>query len=162
MKNKAEIPPEICKILNDKVSGSNILLTKLNNYFQKNIRYFGSWHQIIPRLKKEFSNFQAILKYLTILDKQKNIESAGKVLQMYKESERSKYEIIYKELYPLVKNYNDILTISNSKTVLHVLLMLKKDVKNLKVIVSESRPKLEGRTAARFLAKHGIKIEFIT
>lgn len=156
------IDAELKKNLSDKISGSSELLRKLNNYLSKNRKNTQTIKRILPKLRKHFRSFENIQKYLFELNK---LVSAGKLKPEFFSNSateaRSNYKIFIKVL-PYFKMRNILLTISNSRTVLEFLKRIRKEKRNLQVIVCESRPRLEGRIMASALAKVGIKVQLIT
>ena len=150
------------RILSDKTSGSGELLLKLNDYLSKKQENVRNIQRSIPKLKKYFQSFENIRKYLLELNK---LIRAGKLspnfFTNFSSETRSNNKIFVNAL-SYFKRHKIILTISNSKTVFGLLTRIQKVNRNLKVIVCESRPKLEGRIMASSLAKVGIKVQLIT
>lgn len=150
------------KILSDKTSGSVELLRKLNNYFSRNRRNINHIRKIIPGLKKHFRSFENIQKYLSELERTMYYGKLPiRFFQKHK-TEVASIDKMFSKALPYFKNRNTILTISNSRTVYGLLAKLQKVNNSLKVIVCESRPKLEGRIIASRLAKAGLKLQLIT
>jgi translation initiation factor 2B subunit (eIF-2B alpha/beta/delta family) len=159
LKTGIEIPLELKKILQDNLSGSNLLRKKIILLF---IKDFKGNLKFIPYLKKELNTFGSITALLKRLEKQTTVKTAIEYLHGELDKEESAYVKIYKKLYPYIKNHKRILTFSNSRTVYSILTQFKRDNNRLTVIISESRPMNEGRILASALAKGKIKIEFIT
>lgn len=162
MDRKENIPLTLKKILSDKKSGSADLLYKLNSFFLKEAGNFPFHLRYIPILKKELAVFQAVVNYLCKLEKKKDKKSYLKFLTEVKLSEEEAYLRIFEKLSPLLNGHLRIVTLSNSRTVFRFLAHLKKERRDLTVIIAESRPRLEGRKLAAHLADAGIKTEFIT
>ena len=150
------------RIFSDKTSGSGELLLKLNDYLSKKQENVRNIQRSIPKLKKYFQSFENIRKYLLELNK---LIRAGKLSPEFftncSSKTRSNNKIFVNAL-PYFKRHKVVLTISNSRTVLELLKKIRKEKRNLEVIVCESRPKLEGRVMASSLAEVGIKVQLIT
>lgn len=162
MKKQDDIPSGLKVILNDKKSGSNLLLENLIRFFLNNLNNISNLKLFLPLLRKEFAPFAGIVNFLKGLEKQNSVEAVKEYLNREMNSDEKIYQRIYKKLSPLVKGHKRILTLSNSRTVLKVFTLFKKENKSLTVFVAESRPKLEGRIMAKELAKEKIKVELIT
>ncbi|MCL6100491.1 MAG: translation initiation factor eIF-2B [Bacteroidetes bacterium] len=150
------------RILSDKTSGSGELLSKINDYLSKKQENVQSIQRLIPKLKKHFQSFENIQKYLLELDKLIRRKKLSPSYFSNSASETKSNNKIFVNALPYFKRHKIILTISNSKTVFGLLTRLQKVNRNLKVIVCESRPKLEGRIMAYSLAEVGIKVQLIT
>lgn len=162
MKSFDDIPLELKKIIRDNKSGSSALQSKLSLFFLKNSKDFTRLKKSIPLLKEELKSFSGIISFLTGLEKFTSPVSAEIFLTRQKDNNELLYGSLYKKIFPLIKKCSVILTLSNSTTVYEILTRHKKNKNNFKVIIAESRPKLEGRVLAEKLVKAGIKIEFIT
>jgi translation initiation factor 2B subunit (eIF-2B alpha/beta/delta family) len=162
LKKQSEIPTGLKNILNDRKSGSNLLLEKLIRFFVDNLNDISYLKPFMPLMKKEFAPFAGIVNFLKGLEKQNSAESVKEYLLREMDSGEMIYRRIYKKLSPLVKSHKRILTLSNSTTVLKVISLLKNENKSLTVFAAESRPKLEGRVMAKQLAAEKIKVELIT
>jgi translation initiation factor 2B subunit (eIF-2B alpha/beta/delta family) len=158
--NNLSNPDLLLPILNDKRSGSQDLLIKINKILLNNIKRRESLKRIISILKKSFSEFQVInsnlVKYEKLLQKNqlKQLENYLKESSHYF---KDTYQTIFKKLYSCYSQTNFIFTLSNSRTIIEVLKLWKQQNKNIKVTVCESRPKFEGRIAAKELAKNGLE-----
>ncbi len=153
------------KILNDKTSGSTEILINLNNYFKKIINEPDKFKLTLQLAKKELSCFSSIDNYIKSLEKiysTKDSKALNDFINSFNELHQNKYQQLYKNAKPFLKNLKTVLTISNSKTLIEVFKLWRKDNRKLKVIVCESRPKNEGRIFAKALLKENIKVEFIT
>lgn len=152
-------------ILNDKKSGSQDLLIKINNILLKNINQPESLKEIIAVLIKSFSEFQVINSSLVRYEKLLQKKQFGQLENYLKESShyfKDTYQAIFKKLYSCYSKSNFIFTLSNSRTVIEVLKLWKHQNKKIKVVVCESRPKLEGRIAAKELALNDVSTYLIT
>lgn len=152
-------------IIKNKTLGSSQLVNKLNQYFLFNIDRKSNFTSDIKLVKKELGHFEIVNTYLKELELKIKKESKLQLvyfLRNYIEQELKRIEIIFKKIYPIIKNKNTVITLSRSGTVLEVLKLWKQKNNSLKVIVCESRPKLEGRLMAKELAKIGIKTVLIT
>ncbi len=152
-------------ILNDKTSGSSEVLFNLNKYFKKIINNRQKFRLAIQQAKEKLSHFSSIDNYLKSLEKiysAKDLKGLDDFINSFEEKHIARYERLYKNAKPSLKNLKTVLTISNSKTLVEVFSLWRKDNKNLKVIMCESRPKNEGRIFAKALLKENIKVEFIT
>ncbi len=160
MKKKIEI--EINKILNDKTSGSNDLLSNIHALLFQNSANLCELKFIIHKLKKAFPAFSGIQNYLYNLERTINRkDSIRKFFQDFNHTEKSVYNNIFKNALPYLKKKKNILTISNSKTVFEILTRLA-SVAKLSIFICESRPKYEGRILAEKLASRKIKTQLIT
>jgi translation initiation factor 2B subunit (eIF-2B alpha/beta/delta family) len=162
MKN---IPAKLNFILNNKTLGSSELALLLNDYFLsiRNNRHL--INKSIKLIKSSLGHFEVINSYLKefkfLLNHNDN-KVLLKFLREYSQNEEHKAQCIFKKLYPEVKKFTSVITLSRSKTVIEILKFWHKKNKKIKVVVCESRPKLEGRLTASELAKAGINVELIT
>ena len=150
------------RILSDKTSGSGELLLKLNDYLSKKQENVQDIQRLIPMLKRHFQSFENIQKYLLELDKLIRRKKLSPEFFTNCSSKARSNNKIFVHALPYFKRHKIILTISNSRTVLELLKRIRKEKRNLEVMVCESRPKLEGRIMASSLAKVGIKVQLIT
>lgn len=152
------------KIVKDNTSGSSEILFELHNHLKNEEKLITLFPEIIELTKKQFKTFQNIQKYLndmsTFLKKRKGLEIFF-----------NKYDHIFKKsLISLITNakiildnYSSFITISNSNTIFEVLKELSRSKKKIKIFISESRPKLEGRILAKKLSTFtNLKIYLIT
>lgn len=153
----------LTKLIDNKTSGSNELLFSLHKHIKKELKLFQLFPILILELKQKFSPFENIQKYLddlqVALKKENELE---KFINLYDEILLNIYDNIYSKCKNILINYSNFITISNSTTVFEILKRLKKDKSYIKVYVSESRPKYEGRILAQKLAKEKIKVQLIT
>ncbi len=151
------------KILSDKTSGSTELLIELHNHLKDERRVLQLFPEIIDIVKKQLSSFHSIQTYLdemkSYLNKEKNLDV---FFIKYDNKLQDPFTNLFEKSKKSLHNFNRIITISNSKTVLEILTRLNKLNKNLNVIVCESRPKLEGRILVKKLLENNIPVELIT
>lgn len=161
-KNLSDI--KLKNILNDKTSGSSEILIELHNHLKNQAKLIHLFPEIIELTKNQFQSFQNVQHYLnemnTFLKREKKLNG---FFERYDDIfENSKNRLVTNAVHILSK-YSSYITISNSKTVFDVFSELNKQKKKLKVIVSESRPKLEGRILAKKLsALNHVKVFLIT
>jgi translation initiation factor 2B subunit (eIF-2B alpha/beta/delta family) len=158
-----KIDDDLAKIISDKTSGSAELLLQLNSYFKKYFLDINNPPIFIQQLKKHFLSFRNIQVYLNkistlIANNKLSIDFFSSV----EKNINSIYDKIFANTLPLLKDENNILTISNSKSVFEILRRLHQVNKRTKVIITESRPNNEGRILAKKLLDEKIKVEFIT
>jgi len=150
-------------ILSNKTSGSSELVQLLNKYFKSVSKSKTKILNGIHKSKTKLGHFEAVNKYLNELKMSLgNQETMENFLRQYSDNQKNKIEIIFNKLFPLLKQKNKIITLSRSGTVLEVLKLLHQNNRKLKVVVCESRPKLEGRLMSKELAKFGVVTELIT
>lgn len=160
MKKKIEI--EIQKILSDKTSGSNDLLSSVHSFLLHNSENLPELKLIVNRLKKDLPTFANIQNYLDDLEriiKRKN--SVTNFFQKFNQMDKKVYDNIFQNAFTNLRGKKTLLTISNSKTVYEILYRLN-SVTKLSVFVCESRPKNEGRILAEKLSSKKIKTQLIT
>ncbi len=152
-------------ILDDKVSGSSELLGNLNSYFLQHVAQPEKIRKDIEILKEKLPHFSAINNYIIKIGKLLDSKDTKRLKSFLKEFDKLK-ENSHRKIYANAKEHlsklNNILTLSNSKTLLEVFKLWYKENKNIKITVCESRPKYEGLIFAKALAKAGIKVEVIT
>lgn len=106
-----------------------------------------------------------------LLEIEKSLEKGGSVVEL-KETvtstsknllDRSKKALmdIQKHSDGLIENGSTILTHSYSSTVIKTLIFAHEQGKEIEVMVTESRPLLEGRRTAKILTESGIKVTLI-
>lgn len=152
------------KILNNNISGSSEILLELHRHLKNEQSIIFLFPEIIAIAKKQFRSFQNIQKYLNELSKfsksRKNLKAFFEHYDsVFEQSNLSLLNNAQKILYP----YSSFITISNSKTVYDVLKSLSTSKRKLKIFVSESRPKLEGRILVKKLSLlSNVKVNLIT
>jgi translation initiation factor 2B subunit (eIF-2B alpha/beta/delta family) len=150
-------------ILNNKTSGSSELVEILNNYLlSANISNY-EIPEIIRLVKSKLEHFQVVNKYLGELESHsKSNIRLKKFLKDHSMKQKEKIDEIFKTIYPNLKSIRSIITISRSGTVINVLKLWQQKNKHFRVVICESRPKLEGKLMAKELANIGIKTLLIT
>lgn len=150
-------------ILNNKTLGSSELVDSLNNYFLTIYKHKTKILKNIPLIKEKLGHFEVFKEYLKNL--YSAVESEKKLLKFlrsHSSRQKCELEIIFKKIYPRLRNLNKIITLSRSGTVIEILKLWHQKNKGIKIVVCESRPKFEGRLMAESLVKSGIKTELIT
>jgi translation initiation factor 2B subunit (eIF-2B alpha/beta/delta family) len=153
------------RILTDKTSGSSEIVNKINVFFITNINQLGIIKESIPLLRNQLNHFAAVNTYIKQLEeiiKLNNHQILNDFLLSFDHSEKNKYQLIFNKLYKIARRINSIITISRSGTLKEVLKLWKNNNRNLKVILTESRPENEGKLFARELLKFGLKVELIS
>jgi len=150
-------------ILNNKTSGSSELVDLLNKHFLKEKFSRSELNKQITLAIEKLGHFQAVSKYLNELKlKLKNEDDFKKYVIKYSTTHFVNIEKIFNKIYPELKKINSLITLSRSGTLLSILKLLYQKNKKIKVVVCESRPKLEGKLMAEDLAKCGMKVLLIT
>lgn len=148
-------------LITDNTSGSRELLIKLYEFLRKNHHQIDS--DIIASLQENFSEFQSINTFLTEFRRAYNNNESEQFLNDNNyAADKSIYSAILEKMKPHIENCNTFITISNSKTILEVLILISKSNKRLKVIVSEGRPNNEGALLAEKLTEKNISTSLIT
>ena len=153
------------KIITDKTSGSSELVNKINNFFRVNANHIEILNESISIFKTQLNHFAAVNTYLNRLNKIINSNDKQMMkdfLSSFANGEKNKYEIIFNKLYKKTKQINTIITVSKSGTLKELIKLWKQKNRNLKVVISESRPGNEGKLFAKELLKFGIKVELIS
>ena len=152
-------------ILNNKTLGSSELVQLLNNYLLSISDNISAIIKTARIVKTKLSHFEAVNSYLSELTNILEKESKSALINFLKgfsKNENQKAKIIFSSIYPRLKESQNVITLSRSGTVLAVLEYWHQKNKKLKVVVCESRPKLEGRLMAEELARIGVNVELIT
>lgn len=153
----------IDKIYSDKTSGSSEILEELHEHLQREQKMLEVFPELINEVKFQFRSFQSVQKYLDELEgyliRKKKLDSFFK---KYDSILVSAYSKIFEKNKKTLLKFDSFITISNSKTVYEILKKIKHDRKKLNVIISESRPKLEGRILAEKLSDLQVDVELIT
>ena len=153
------------KIISDKTSGSSEILTKLNKFLLSNIKDKSLIIESLSTAGSKLSHFAVINNYidkLNILFASANYEHFIKYLRNYEDEEILKINRIFTKIYKKLPSAKTILTISKSGTVINVIKLWHKKRKNLKIIITESRPANEGKLMAKELLKYGLRVEMIS
>lgn len=161
MRNKLDRKFE--NIIQNKTSGSTELLLKLHTHIKKEKRIFQLFPELVTELQEKFKSFRNIQKYFEelkyVLKGKNNIDD---FLKKYDEILLDIYDKIFLNCQPTLIKHTKFITISNSKTIFEILKRLKEQKPKLSVIVTESRPKFEGRIMAKKLINENINVELIT
>ena len=152
------------KILRDKISGSEQILSGLNNYLLENINDRAEIKSAVKKIKANLFHFAAVENYISSLDEtlKSNNNKVEDFIRKISTNSENKFLRLYKRAEPYLKNIRTVLTLSNSKTLLEIFRLWVKDNRRIDVIVCESRPKHEGRIFAKHLLKENIKVNVIT
>jgi translation initiation factor 2B subunit (eIF-2B alpha/beta/delta family) len=119
----------------------------------------------VIKAKKYLPHFASVKNYISFVEKLLKRGNDNKLevfIRLFNEVHLSKYQQLYENAKPFLKDVNSVLTISNSGTIFEILKLLAIDQKNLRVFISESRPRNEGRLLAKALLKENISVELIT
>ncbi len=154
---------ELEKIILDNTSGSKEILSRLNNYFLKISPLSKKDEEKLNFLKQHFKEFSAIENYLSqLIHLLVKGENTTRFLEQFQKGENQLPKILLEQLKPHLNRTTKIITLSNSKTLQDVFLLMKKEGIPFELIVSESRPQNEGAIMAEKLAEQGIKVKLIT
>lgn len=153
------------QIISNKKLGSSELVNKLNELYIT----FQSDHKLIessiPLINTKLGHFSSVSNYIselsTILSSNNKV-GLKKFFKDFSKSESAKYKSILNKLLKFIPDSKKVITLSRSGTVLNILKLWQSINKNLRVVVCESRPMLEGRLLAEDLLKFGLKVEVIT
>lgn len=152
-------------ILNDKVHGSSEILKRFINYLNENSKDISKLKSALQLVKKKFSHFpviSGIVDQLKIALKNNNALELTALINSYKKNNTNTFIRIFDNAEKELRNYNTLLTISHSRTLIEIFRFLKKINPRLKVLVCESRPLNEGKLLAEELRIHKIKNQIIT
>ena len=156
---------KLSRILTDNTSGSSEIVNKINNFFRDNVNHLDIIEESIPLLKNNLGHFEAVNTYIKQINKIIKLndqQMMNDFITSFANTEKNKYEIIFNKLTKKTKHINSIITISKSGTLKEVFNLWKEKNKNLKVVISESRPGNEGKLFAKELLKFGVKVELIS
>jgi translation initiation factor eIF-2B subunit delta len=154
---------QLDRILNNKTSGSSELVQILNSYFLSIHKNKSEILRSIRLVKARLGHFEEINSYIKQLQSELKSEPCLLIfLRRHSVQQKENVDIIFRKIYSHSKKLNNVITLSRSGTVLAILKLLHQKNKKLRVVVCESRPKLEGRLMAKELAANGIKVELIT
>ncbi|MFZ2865936.1 MAG: hypothetical protein WA440_14375, partial [Ignavibacteriaceae bacterium] len=151
-------------ILNDKVHGSSEILKRFINYLNENSKDISKLKSALQLVKKKFSHFpviSGIVDQLKIALKNNNTLELTELINSYKKNNTNTFIRIFDNAEKELRNYNTLLTISHSRTLMEIFRFLKKINPRLKVLVCESRPLNEGKLLAEELRIHKIKNQII-
>lgn len=150
------------KIVSDKTSGSLEILMELHEHLKAQSSFIKIFPNFIESVEEKFPTFQNIQIYLREMKKSLSKNKLDEFFFKYDNLLDNIYDKIFFKCKDELKNFNRILTISNSKTLFEIFVRLKKINPHLKIILCESRPKFEGRIFAKKLLQNKIKVEMIT
>lgn len=144
------------KIIRDSVSGSTDLLIKTAKLFRKHYMNIAELKKLIGEAEMNLSHFSVITNYIRSIRSaitSKNNERIKQAVLAPLDRDQI-YQQIFNNSLTLIKNVHKVFTLSNSRTILEIIKLLSKYHKGkLKVFLTESRPKLEGRISGRKLLK---------
>jgi translation initiation factor eIF-2B subunit delta len=153
------------RIFSNKKLGSSELVTKLNELYSA----FHSDNKLIkssiPLIRSKLGHFPSVSNYINELSTIVSLNDKVRLIRFledFSNSESAKYENIFNKLYKSIPNSKNLITLSRSGTLLNILKLWQSINRNLRAVVCESRPMLEGRLLAEDLLKFGLKVEVIT
>jgi translation initiation factor 2B subunit (eIF-2B alpha/beta/delta family) len=153
------------KIISDKTSGSSEILGKLNKFLLSNIKEKDLLIESLSAAGAKLCHFAVINSYVSELNKliaSTEYENSIKYLRNYEDEKQLKIAKIFTKIYKKLPSAKTLLTISKSGTIIEVIKLWQKQIMNLKIIITESRPANEGKLMAKELLKCGIKVQVIT
>lgn len=158
---------ELSEIINNSTSGSTEILLLLNNYVSENIKSFSEFDKIAPFIREKLNCFSAVNSYLNTITSFRDKNDLDGFLAYTKKlesDELNKFERLFNNTKPFLREINTIITLSNSTTLLEVFRRWKSEAapNPIKIIIAESRPEEEGKIFAKKLLELGIKCELIT
>ena len=148
----------------DNRSGSNELLSKINNLIIRDLDYIDLNDRFFHNLSDSFRSFEVIQKYLGDLRDFSSGRSKDEIknyLIDYENLIKKNYDKIFKNLTKEINRPVSVITISNSETIAEVLKLLNNEKMLINLFICESRPQYEGRDLALKLLEHGIRSEII-
>ena len=153
------------KILNDKISGSTEILIKLNKLLKGKSGDKKFLTAALTKSKKKLSHFAAVMDYIDTVAELSVSKDPDALISYLKNLEinlKDRYNRLFDNAKSYLNNINTVLTVSNSGTMQKFFDTWEEQNPKLRVIICESRPKLEGRIFAKALLKKKIKVELIT
>ncbi|MBE0572261.1 MAG: hypothetical protein IH618_12020 [Ignavibacteriaceae bacterium] len=154
---------QLDRILNNKTLGSSELVKILNNYFLSIRKNKSEILRSIRLVKARLGHLEEINSYIRQVQSElKSEPGLLYFLRSHSFQQKAKVDIIFKKIYSHLKTLNSVITLSRSGTILGILKSWHQKNKNIRVVVCESRPNLEGRLMAESLTREGIKTELIT
>jgi translation initiation factor 2B subunit (eIF-2B alpha/beta/delta family) len=152
------------QIISNKKLGSSELVNKLNEL----CRTFQSDHKLIkssiPLISSQIGHFSTVSNYISELNKIVSSNDKVRIKKFFDDfskNESAKYQSIFNKLLKYIPDSKKVITLSRSGTVLNILKIWQRMNKNIRVVVCESRPMLEGRLLAEDLLKFGLKVELV-
>jgi translation initiation factor eIF-2B subunit delta len=152
-------------ILTDNKSGSVELLLNLNSWLKLNLHKMNNPHLIVKQIKSSLAHFQTINKYTEKLNVRLREGTESELMDFFEQTEFDLHSIhkkIFENGLSCFTKVKKIITISNSYSVNRFIVHLHNHKGVEEVIVSESRPIMEGRQLAEKLIENGILVRFIT
>lgn len=158
-----KLKKNIISLFNNKTDGSSALLGKLNQIIKKesgDLKYISC---IIKESRRQFNDFSIIQNYLNEIEKELNNEDAlSRIIEYYDNYSEKVNSKIFENGKEYFLNISKVMTLSNSSTINSFLTHLHGVNNKLEVIITESRPKNEGRELAKDILKNRIPVEFIS
>ncbi|MCW8804622.1 MAG: translation initiation factor eIF-2B, partial [Ignavibacteriaceae bacterium] len=126
----------------------------LNEYFLSIHKNNTKISRGVQLAKTNLGHFEDVNSYLKKLQSvTKTADGLLNFLHSYSIKHKDKIEIIFKNIFPHLKKINSVITLSRSGTVLDISKQWYQKNNKIRVVVCESRPKLEGRLMAESLAR---------
>ncbi len=150
-------------LLYDNTSGSVELTLKLNQIL-KGTKNKEDIENILYEVENHLKDFASINNYIFNIRKllsEDKIENLQIFFDNYEEQLLRLQEKIFENAKPYLDQYESFLTLSNSYTILQVLKRLN-EIKKIKIVVCESRPKLEGKILADKLSDGKVNVKVIS
>ncbi|MDP4172651.1 MAG: hypothetical protein Q8933_01670 [Bacteroidota bacterium] len=156
---------ELTAIVQNTTAGSTELLLLLNEYFRKSKVNLSEISKLIPTIMGKLGSFAVIRNYILRLQsfvRDNDYEAYSEYITSLSKNYEKKYLNLYLKAKPYLEKTSTVITLSNSHTLFEVFRLWKKDQKNVRIIICESRPKEEGKLFAEKLLKLGIMVQLIT
>jgi translation initiation factor 2B subunit (eIF-2B alpha/beta/delta family) len=149
------------KLINDKTSGSSDLLVKLSLLFSGYADDKKALKELVSESEKHFTSFGAVESYLNKikLALKEDQEKLREVILSPQKNEITYLKIFRNSVHHL-SGINKIFTFSNSRTIFEIIKLYIKQNNGVEIMITESRPKKEGRVLAERIHKLGVKVEF--
>lgn len=160
-----KIESETGKITFDNTSGSTEIVLIINETAKRFINDTRSLQHLCEKLNKEFGTFAVVKDYVFSLQSfivNKDYHGMKNFINTFSNKYEEKYQNIYKNSTKFFREVKTIITLSNSRTLIEVFTLWKKDKKGIHIIVCESRPIEEGKIFAQQLLEQNIKTTLIT
>jgi len=151
------------KILSDNKSGSSEILLKLINWCKNYSSDKKTLLEMINASNKELKSFPAVQSFIREFKKVIETKGDSQIIVFLNEQTKrieNRYSNLFNNSLPILKDSERIVTLSNSKTIIEILVRLNK-LRKISVVVGESRPQFEGRIMAKKLLKNKINVEII-
>ena len=155
--------PNLHNIYSDKTSGSTDILKELHEHLKGEQKMLEIFPQLIDEIRSQFKTFRSVQKYINNLENElKDKKRLDNFFSKYDDELENVFDKIFNKAKTDLIKHKKFITLSNSRTVLEILIKLKHIQPRLEVTVCESRPKYEARIMAKELAKSKIDVNFIT